>query len=368
MQGYRNMDAYSPIPIEELNEALGLRRTRLPMLVLLGGILGGLGGYGLEYWSQVDRVPDEHRRPAASQLAALHPGDLRDDGARRGAGARLSACGRSTGCRCRTTRCSTCRRSRARRATGSFCASRRPIRGSTATRRRSFSRACIRWECPKLRRRTFGRCTAPSCMRAASPGAAGGVPPGHARRAALRAARGEHFFADGRGVAACPWPTPWRAARCARTSTCTGQDRRPARGHVPDAGDRGGDGARPGALQRVLLAVPRADRAGQRHGGAARVPRAAVVPRGAAAQRAGRLLLRRDDERLRRDADYAAQVPVADRWAIAAYIRALQFSQRATVDDVPADRRGGPRSPGRGRRAPAPRSAAERGHAAQEAR
>jgi mono/diheme cytochrome c family protein len=38
--------------------------------------------------------------------------------------------------------------------------------------------------------------------------------------------------------------------------------------------------------------------------------------------------------------DYAAQVPVADRWAIAAYIRALQFSQRATVNDVPADRRG----------------------------
>jgi len=32
-------------------------------------------------------------------------------------------------------------------------------------------------------------------------------------------------------------------------------------------------------------------------------------------------------------------VPVVDRWAIAAYIRALQFSQRATVDDVPAARR-----------------------------
>ena len=37
--------------------------------------------------------------------------------------------------------------------------------------------------------------------------------------------------------------------------------------------------------------------------------------------------------------DYAAQVPVADRWAIAAYIRALQLSQGATVADVPADRR-----------------------------
>ncbi len=38
--------------------------------------------------------------------------------------------------------------------------------------------------------------------------------------------------------------------------------------------------------------------------------------------------------------DYAAQVPVADRWAIAAYLKALQLSQRATLADVPADRRG----------------------------
>jgi mono/diheme cytochrome c family protein len=37
--------------------------------------------------------------------------------------------------------------------------------------------------------------------------------------------------------------------------------------------------------------------------------------------------------------DYSAQVPVADRWAIAAYIRALQLSRRGTVNDVPADRR-----------------------------
>ena len=45
LAGYRKMDAYSPIPIEELNEALGLKRTRLPLLVLLGGIVGGLGGF-----------------------------------------------------------------------------------------------------------------------------------------------------------------------------------------------------------------------------------------------------------------------------------------------------------------------------------
>ena len=35
-------------------------------------------------------------------------------------------------------------------------------------------------------------------------------------------------------------------------------------------------------------------------------------------------------------ADYSAQVPVADRWRIAAYIRALQLSQTATARDVPA--------------------------------
>jgi mono/diheme cytochrome c family protein len=39
-------------------------------------------------------------------------------------------------------------------------------------------------------------------------------------------------------------------------------------------------------------------------------------------------------------ADYAAQVAPADRWAIAAYIRTLQYSQYAPVADVPADRRG----------------------------
>ena len=38
--------------------------------------------------------------------------------------------------------------------------------------------------------------------------------------------------------------------------------------------------------------------------------------------------------------DYSAQVGVTDRWAIAAYIRALQLSRHASVDDVPADRRG----------------------------
>ncbi|HLY17116.1 MAG TPA: cytochrome c [Bryobacteraceae bacterium] len=38
--------------------------------------------------------------------------------------------------------------------------------------------------------------------------------------------------------------------------------------------------------------------------------------------------------------DYAAQIPPADRWAIVAYVRALQLSQHASVNDVPPDARG----------------------------
>lgn len=57
LAGYRNMDAYTPIPIEELDEALGMRRTRLPLLVLLGGIAGCLGGFGLQYWASAIVYP-----------------------------------------------------------------------------------------------------------------------------------------------------------------------------------------------------------------------------------------------------------------------------------------------------------------------
>jgi hypothetical protein len=57
LAGYRKIDAFSPIPIEELNDALGFRRTRLPLLVLLGGIFGGLAGYSLEFWSSAIAYP-----------------------------------------------------------------------------------------------------------------------------------------------------------------------------------------------------------------------------------------------------------------------------------------------------------------------
>jgi hypothetical protein len=48
--GYRRMDAYTPFPVRGLPEALGFHRTWLPLLVLLGGIAGCIGGYSLQYW------------------------------------------------------------------------------------------------------------------------------------------------------------------------------------------------------------------------------------------------------------------------------------------------------------------------------
>jgi hypothetical protein len=38
--------------------------------------------------------------------------------------------------------------------------------------------------------------------------------------------------------------------------------------------------------------------------------------------------------------DYASQIRAEDRWAIIAYLRALQLSQHATMADVPAEKRG----------------------------
>jgi hypothetical protein len=56
-EGYRRINGYSPYPIEELTEAIGFTRTSLPLIVLLGGIVGGLGGFFMQYWMAVIDYP-----------------------------------------------------------------------------------------------------------------------------------------------------------------------------------------------------------------------------------------------------------------------------------------------------------------------
>jgi hypothetical protein len=55
--GYSKLDAYTPYPMEEVSEALGHHHSRLPLIVLVGGIVGALTGYLLQYWVNVYEYP-----------------------------------------------------------------------------------------------------------------------------------------------------------------------------------------------------------------------------------------------------------------------------------------------------------------------
>jgi len=55
--GYTKTDAYTPYPSEEVIHALGVKRSKVPLIVLIGGIIGALTGYGLQYWVSAIEYP-----------------------------------------------------------------------------------------------------------------------------------------------------------------------------------------------------------------------------------------------------------------------------------------------------------------------
>jgi hypothetical protein len=55
--GYRKIDAYSPIPVEGLAEAIGFDWTSLPIVTFIGGLLGGMTGFGMCYYANVISFP-----------------------------------------------------------------------------------------------------------------------------------------------------------------------------------------------------------------------------------------------------------------------------------------------------------------------
>lgn len=55
--GFQRAEAYSPFHVDGLAEALGFRRSRVPMFTFAGGLLGGLGGFFLQWYSAVVDYP-----------------------------------------------------------------------------------------------------------------------------------------------------------------------------------------------------------------------------------------------------------------------------------------------------------------------
>lgn len=50
-EGYREMDAYTPFPVEEISSALGHTDSKLPIFVFIGGAVGGAAGYFMQIWT-----------------------------------------------------------------------------------------------------------------------------------------------------------------------------------------------------------------------------------------------------------------------------------------------------------------------------
>lgn len=55
--GYTALDAYTPYPVDELEEALRLPRTRMPLIVLLGGVTGAATAYFMQWYANVVSYP-----------------------------------------------------------------------------------------------------------------------------------------------------------------------------------------------------------------------------------------------------------------------------------------------------------------------
>lgn len=72
--GWRRLDCYSPCPIEEAAEAIGFHGNKVPLITLVGGLLGGAAMFGLETWISVLAFPiNVAGRPLYSWPAFIVP-------------------------------------------------------------------------------------------------------------------------------------------------------------------------------------------------------------------------------------------------------------------------------------------------------
>jgi hypothetical protein len=71
-RGYRMMEAYTPFPVDGLAEALGFHRNRIPAVVFIGGLTGGVCAFFMQWFSAVVHYPiDVGGRPFNSWPAFI---------------------------------------------------------------------------------------------------------------------------------------------------------------------------------------------------------------------------------------------------------------------------------------------------------
>ena len=72
--GWRRMDCYTPYPVEEAAEAIGFHRNKVPLLTLIGGLMGGAAIFLLETWISTLAYPlNIGGRPTYSWPAFIVP-------------------------------------------------------------------------------------------------------------------------------------------------------------------------------------------------------------------------------------------------------------------------------------------------------
>src|SRR5512132_1767240 len=65
--GHTALDAYSPVPVHGIDEALGLRRSPVPLIALVAGVIGAISGYVMQWWmNAVDYPLNVANRPPHS--------------------------------------------------------------------------------------------------------------------------------------------------------------------------------------------------------------------------------------------------------------------------------------------------------------
>jgi hypothetical protein len=73
-EGFTKVEAYTPVPVEELNDIIHKKRTILPTISLCGGLAGMATGFALQYWASVIEYPmNIGGRPHASWTAFVVP-------------------------------------------------------------------------------------------------------------------------------------------------------------------------------------------------------------------------------------------------------------------------------------------------------